>query len=154
MGMLNIFTRPQAQLRSLPKGSFTVDREGRILVSTLPQAFPAALAENIAARVLSAFRSGPGRLSAAVGSRRPLFQFKTHGPGVARWRDHISGAANPRQSARLTLFPIPLMQQKEMIQLIQQLENYTEQAGSSSSISSMSPAPNDLETRREGQFLR
>jgi hypothetical protein len=42
---------------ALPRGSFTADRDGRILVSTLPQAFPTALAEEIAAKVLAAFKS-------------------------------------------------------------------------------------------------
>jgi hypothetical protein len=57
MGILNLFARPPARLRPLPRGSFTVDREGRVLASTLPQSFPAALAESIAGRVLQAFRS-------------------------------------------------------------------------------------------------
>lgn len=57
MGFLNLFSRPAAQLVALPRGSFTVDRDGRVLVSTLPQAFPAALAEAIATHALMAFRS-------------------------------------------------------------------------------------------------
>lgn len=57
MGFLNLFSRRQGQLMSLPRGSFTVDRDGRILVSTLPQAFPTALAEDIGAQALTAFRS-------------------------------------------------------------------------------------------------
>ena len=40
----------------LPRGSFTVDREGRVLASTLPQSFPNEFAEEIAIEVLTAFR--------------------------------------------------------------------------------------------------
>ena len=40
----------------LPHGSFTVDREGRVLASTLPQSFPNEFAEEIAVDVLAAFR--------------------------------------------------------------------------------------------------
>jgi hypothetical protein len=58
MGLLDIFARPPAPgLAVLPSGTFTVDREGRILASTLPQAFPEATVREIAARVLGAFRS-------------------------------------------------------------------------------------------------
>ncbi|MDB6065855.1 MAG: hypothetical protein JWR26_2063 [Pedosphaera sp.] len=41
----------------LPRGSFTVDRDGRLLASTLPQSFPSALAGDIATQVLALFRS-------------------------------------------------------------------------------------------------
>jgi len=57
MGVLNFFSKTSAALMPLPSGSFTVDREGRMLASTLPQAFPAELAEDIAVQVLFAFRS-------------------------------------------------------------------------------------------------
>jgi hypothetical protein len=56
MGILNIFSKPPAVLMLLPRGSFTVDREGRLLASTLPQAFPEELAEDIATEVLAIFR--------------------------------------------------------------------------------------------------
>jgi hypothetical protein len=57
MGLLNLFSRQSAALMPLPRGSFTVDREGRVLASTLPQAFPTNLAEDIAMEVLAAFRA-------------------------------------------------------------------------------------------------
>ena len=60
MGLLSLFTRPNVALMSLPRGSFTVDREGRVLASTLPQSFPNELAEDIAMEVLAAFRSSQG----------------------------------------------------------------------------------------------
>jgi hypothetical protein len=57
MGLLSLFSRQSTKLVPLPSGSFTVDREGRVLVSTLPQAFPADIVRDIATHVLSAFRS-------------------------------------------------------------------------------------------------
>lgn len=57
MGLLNLFDKPATVLKSLPRGSFTVDNEGRVLASTLPQAFPEQMAEDIANEVLDAFRS-------------------------------------------------------------------------------------------------
>jgi hypothetical protein len=56
MGILNFFAKPAAALMLLPRGSFTVDREGRVLASTLPQSFPDELAKEIALDVLEAFR--------------------------------------------------------------------------------------------------
>jgi hypothetical protein len=57
MGILNLFAKPPALLLPLPRGSFTVDREGRLIASTLPQAFPAELAKDIALEVLAVFRN-------------------------------------------------------------------------------------------------
>src|SRR5262249_50601334 len=57
MGLLSLFSKPSAQLQPLPRGSFTVDSDGRILVSTLPQSFSRTMAADIATEVLSAFRA-------------------------------------------------------------------------------------------------
>ena len=57
MGVLSFFSRSPSALIPLPRGSFTVDREGRMLASTLPSAFPSELAEDIATQVLYVFRS-------------------------------------------------------------------------------------------------
>jgi hypothetical protein len=54
--LMNFFTRPDPVLLGLPSGSFTVDREGSILVGTLPSSFPPHLVEGIAQQVLAAFR--------------------------------------------------------------------------------------------------
>jgi hypothetical protein len=57
MGLLKLFTKPKkATLVRLPSGSFTVNRSGRTLVSTLPSSFPADLISRIATTVLTAFR--------------------------------------------------------------------------------------------------
>ena len=41
MGLLDLFSRSSRKaLVHLPSGSFTMDREGKIMTSTLPQSFP------------------------------------------------------------------------------------------------------------------
>lgn len=58
MGLLKKISRKAngARLIKLPSGSFTMDHEGRIIVSTLPQTFPEAQMRDIGERVLAFFR--------------------------------------------------------------------------------------------------
>jgi hypothetical protein len=59
MGFLSLFSkpaRPEPTLLRLPTGSFTVDREGSLLVGTLPSSFPEELVHAIAEVVLQTFR--------------------------------------------------------------------------------------------------
>ena len=62
MGLLDFFARSPASptMVRLPAGSFTVDRNGRVLVSTLPSSFPETLVNDIAAQVLVTFRDAQG----------------------------------------------------------------------------------------------
>ena len=55
MGLLNLFSKPTT-LMTLPRGSFTVDRDGHVLASTLPHNFSSEFAEEIGIGVLAAFR--------------------------------------------------------------------------------------------------
>jgi hypothetical protein len=57
MGFLSLFSAKPgpATLLRLPTGSFTVDREGALLVGTLPSSFPEDLVYGIAEAVLRAF---------------------------------------------------------------------------------------------------
>ncbi|MCI0534155.1 MAG: hypothetical protein L0Z50_02890 [Verrucomicrobiales bacterium] len=58
MGILSFLGRSSTvTLRRLPAGSFTIDRAGRILASTLPQSFPATVLQEVGESVLSTFRS-------------------------------------------------------------------------------------------------
>jgi len=58
MGFLNIFSKSDpTKLAPLPSGSFTLDREGRLMTSTLPRSYPEANLLEIGQRVLSVFRS-------------------------------------------------------------------------------------------------
>ncbi len=56
MGLLDLFNKPSPSLLRLPSGSFTVDRAGSILASTLPSSFPDELMDAIARQSLAAFR--------------------------------------------------------------------------------------------------
>lgn len=59
MGILNLFSQKSDKdsgLLRLPSGSFTVDRTGKIVTSTLPRTFPEAQVKEIAELVLAAFR--------------------------------------------------------------------------------------------------
>lgn len=56
MGLLNIFSKATStSLLRLPSGSFTVDRNGNVIVSTLPSSFPAEVLTDMARCVLDAF---------------------------------------------------------------------------------------------------
>jgi hypothetical protein len=55
MGFLKLFSKPAPALLRLPSGSFTVDREGAVLTSTLPSGFPASVVKDIARQVRAAF---------------------------------------------------------------------------------------------------
>jgi len=56
MGFLKLFSKSAPTLLRLPSGSFTVDREGSVLVRTLPSSYPMELVEEIAHQMLAAFR--------------------------------------------------------------------------------------------------
>jgi len=57
MGFLSrFFKSDRANLVQLPAGSFTVDKAGKIMTSTLPQAFPVERLREIGDPVLAAFR--------------------------------------------------------------------------------------------------
>ena len=60
MGLLNLFKKGDDQTPSitrLPSGTYTVDAAGKVVISTLPRAFPQAAIQLISERVLQAFRS-------------------------------------------------------------------------------------------------
>jgi len=57
MGFLNLFTKPALTPARLPSGSFSMDREGNILVSTLPLTFPEAIMREAGRHVMQTFQS-------------------------------------------------------------------------------------------------
>ena len=58
MELLNFFSKKGGEEPArLPSGSFTVDRDGRILSSTVPQSFPRQHVEEIARQILLAFQN-------------------------------------------------------------------------------------------------
>jgi hypothetical protein len=73
MGILKLFAKAEKPtLLELPAGSFTVDRAGEILTSTLPQAFPVAHVKTISKQVLAAFR---GAREAGLPLNELIFRF-------------------------------------------------------------------------------
>jgi hypothetical protein len=71
MGLLDFFNKPAPSLLRLPSGSFTVDRKGKLLVSTVASSFPAELIDQISSRVLAVFHE-------ATAAQLPLSQIVIH----------------------------------------------------------------------------
>jgi hypothetical protein len=59
MGILGIFSKNEGptKLPRLPSGSFTMDRSGKVLASTLPQTFPDEHIQEIGKLALDTFQS-------------------------------------------------------------------------------------------------
>ncbi|MBI3874754.1 MAG: hypothetical protein HY300_02055 [Verrucomicrobia bacterium] len=77
MGFLNIFSKTpsETKLERLPSGSFTLDRNGRVIASTLPASFPEELRKQIGGTVLEAFIS-------AREAKLPLTELHAHFGGL------------------------------------------------------------------------
>jgi hypothetical protein len=71
MGLLSLFSKSAPTLLTLPSGSFSVDRRGEVLVGTLPSSFPRELVDEVARRVLTAFRD-------AAAAQLPLSTLNIH----------------------------------------------------------------------------
>ncbi len=54
MGLVN--KNAKSELKRLPNGTFTVDAQGRVVSSTVPQSVPAALVDEIGRHVVFIFR--------------------------------------------------------------------------------------------------
>jgi hypothetical protein len=55
MGLLNRSKGPKPDVKRLPSGSFTVDAQGLVVSSTVPQSVPAALVGDIGQRIVAVF---------------------------------------------------------------------------------------------------
>lgn len=88
MGLLNtLFSRNAPPgLGVLPSGSFTIDREGRILTSTLGCTFPAATMQEIGEQVLGTFR-------AARQAQLPLGEITVHFSALKLLARELRGGA-------------------------------------------------------------
>ena len=71
MGFLNLFSKSGAAVQRLPAGSFTVDRQGNIVTSTVSSSYPVELLREIAAEVLNVFAE-------ARTAQVPLTEFNIH----------------------------------------------------------------------------
>jgi hypothetical protein len=86
MGLLNLFAKPTPSLLRLPSGSFTVDREGAVLMSTLPRSFPASVVKDIAQQVRVAFGE-------AAAAQLPLAELIIHYPSLKITARELRGGA-------------------------------------------------------------
>ena len=88
MGLLSFFSKPvdTTMLVRLPAGSFTVDKTGRILVSTLSSAFPEKLVTDIATQVQDTFRE-------AQTAQLPLHELVIHFPTLKIVARELRGGA-------------------------------------------------------------
>ena len=57
MAFLKLFSKSSSKMLRLPSGSFTVDRDGRVLISTLPNSFPRKVIDEVGQDVLKTFRA-------------------------------------------------------------------------------------------------
>ena len=99
MGLLSIFAKPAPTLLRLPSGSFTVDREGCVLMGTLPSSFPAALVKDIAQQVRAAFGE-------AAAAQLPLTELVIHFPSFKIAARELRGGAIVFLSPRAPASPM------------------------------------------------
>ena len=86
MGLLNLFAKPAPTLVRLPSGSFTVDREGRVLTGTLPSSFPPAWSRTSRAQVRAAFGE-------AAAAQLPLAELVINYPSLKITARELRGGA-------------------------------------------------------------
>ena len=86
MGFLNLFAKPPPTLLRLPTGSFTVDRQGAVVVGTLPSNFPTEVVEAIGRDVLSAFKG-------AADAQLPLGELIVYYPSLKITARELRGGA-------------------------------------------------------------
>ena len=86
MGLLSLFTKPAPTLLRLPSGSFTVDREGCVLMGTLPSSFPAGRVKEIAQQVRAVFAE-------AAAAQLPLAELVIHYPSLKISARELRGGA-------------------------------------------------------------
>jgi hypothetical protein len=86
MGLLSLFSRAAPTLLRLPSGSFTVDREGCVLMGTLPSSFPAGRVREIGQQVRAVFAE-------AAAAQLPLAELVIHYPSLKISARELRGGA-------------------------------------------------------------
>ena len=86
MGLLSFLFTPPRPLLQLHSGSFSLDRGGRVLASTLPSSFPPALIREIGQCVASSFRD-------AQAANFSLAELNIHYPGLNITAREMRGGA-------------------------------------------------------------
>ena len=97
MGLLTLFSKPAPTLLRLPAGSFTVDREGALVVDTLPSSFPTRIVRAISEQVLTAFRD-------ASAAQLPLSQLSINYPSLKITARELRGGAIVFLSPKISSF--------------------------------------------------
>jgi hypothetical protein len=97
MGLLTLFSKPAPTLLRLPSGSFTVDREGVLILDTFPSTFPSSIVKAISRQVLSAFKE-------ANASQLPLSQLTINYPSLKITARELRGGAIVFLSPKATSF--------------------------------------------------
>jgi hypothetical protein len=86
-GLKKLFSRSnRMRLTKLPSGAFALDRDGRVIVSTLPQTFPAAQMQEIGRHVLAFFK---GAQTAQV----PMQELNVYYPSLKLTARSLRGGA-------------------------------------------------------------
>jgi len=100
MGLLNLFARtPAPTVLRLPAGTFTVDRDGRVLSSTLPSSFPNRFVRQIAEQVRAAFVE-------AAEAQLPLAELIIHYPSFKISARELRGGAIIYLSPKIPASPM------------------------------------------------
>jgi hypothetical protein len=86
MGILNWFDKPAPDVQKLAAGSFTVDRHGNVLTTTVGSAYPQWLLDDTAREVLSLFRG-------AREAQMPLTGLELHYAGLNITAREMQGGA-------------------------------------------------------------
>jgi hypothetical protein len=88
MGIMKSFfkKRTQRKLGKIPSGTFSLDREGQIIASTMPQWFPVAEMRDIGGRVLAFFRN-------AQQAQMPLQELNVYYPTLRVTARNLRGGA-------------------------------------------------------------
>ncbi len=86
MGLLDLFSKEAPALIRLPSGSFTLDRDGDIIISTVPSSFSRPTLQDIGRRVLETFRE-------ARAAHLPLSELVVHFGGFKIVAREMRGGA-------------------------------------------------------------
>ena len=100
MGILNWFGRPAPDVQKLAAGSFTVDRHGNVLTTTVGSAYPQWLLDDTAREVLSLFRG-------ARDAQMPLTGLELHFAGLDITAREMQGGAIIFVAPQKTVAPSP-----------------------------------------------
>ena len=88
MGRMKSFFKKkfETKIADLPSGSFTLDRNGKVVVSTLSQNFPEAQMRDIADRVMAFFKG-------AQEAQLPIQEINVYYPSLRITARNLSGGA-------------------------------------------------------------